>query len=266
MIIYFGTVRSSHHWFPLSTLGISPLAVILVLLVPVSVGRHPCPTAENTGNKAYQFRLHMDRCEGLLGRRPITAMGLRLASYTIGEPQRQSRRSRGEVFNLQVPETPNVQVEPSVLVQARSGDYKMKPLRLGRPVQGWREFFWGAELLLQEEINTKQLRATAVLSPPGSADEWLPVKFTAAGAYNLVIASNAPQLVATIRILSMDKRLVHECSGPTRLEAEFICLWNGRDRNGRISPAGRFFLIVRPAGGGRGLNVSLRHDPRWLLP
>ena len=87
-MVHLGTVRSSHHWFPLTTVGVSPLAVVLVLSVPVSVGRPPCPTAENFGSTAYQFRLHMDRCEGLLGRRPITAMGLRLASYTIGEPQR----------------------------------------------------------------------------------------------------------------------------------------------------------------------------------
>lgn len=254
-------------FYPYPIAGGMAFALLIATLAPPAVAQPPCTTRGNPRSTAYQFRQQMDRCEGLRGSRPIAAVGLRLASYAIGQPQSQPSQTRGEVFSLQVPATPADQGEPSVTVQARGGEYQMTPLRLGSPQQGWRGFVWGAGLLQQEGISPNQLRATALLSQMGSADQWLPVKFSPAGAYSLVIASNGAQPLANVRILSSDKRLVHECSGPTRLETELVCRWNGRDREGRMSPAGRYLLIARPAeGGSSALNVSLRHDPRWLLP
>jgi hypothetical protein len=86
-----------------------------------------------------------------------------------------------------------------VSVQALGGDYQMTPLRLGSPRQGWRAFEWGAGLIQREQISASQLRATALLRQPGDADQWLPVKFTPAGVYSLVIASNGALPVATVR-------------------------------------------------------------------
>ena len=247
--------------------GVVAVGLLIGSLAPPALAQPPCTTRGNPRSTTYQFRAQMDRCEGMRGSRPIAAVGLRLASYTIGQPQIQPRHSRGEVLSLQVPAIPAGQGDPSVTVQARGGDYQMTPLRLGNPQQGWRDFVWGAGLLQQEGISATQLRATALLSQSGSADQWLPVKFAPAGAYSLVIASNGAQPLANVRILGSDRRLVHECTGPTRLETELVCRWNGRDREGRISPAGRYLLIARPAeGGNSALNVSLRHDPRWLLP
>jgi hypothetical protein len=116
-------------------------------------------------------------------------------------------------------------------------------------------------LIQRETISPSQLRATALLRQPGDVDQWLPVKFTPAGGYSLVIASNGALPVANVRILGPGSRLVLECSGPTRLESELLCRWDGRK-----DPAGTYRLVARSAdGGGALLNVSLRHDPRWLV-
>ena len=243
----------------LAASGLSATALLLALCAaaPASAAPPPCPSQEDPRSTAYQFREQMDRCEGIRGSRPIAAVGLRLASYTIGLPQSEPRAQRGEVFRLQVPADLD---SPAVSVQALGGDYQMTPLRLSSPRQGWRAFEWGAGLIQREQIGASQLRATALLSPPGDADQWLPVKFTAAGVYSLVIASNGSLPVATVRILGPGRRLVKECSGPTRLETELHCRWDGRN-----DPAGLYRLVARSAeGGGELLNVSLRHDPSWL--
>jgi hypothetical protein len=238
--------------------GLSATGLLLALCAaaPASAAP-PCPSREDPRSTAYQFREQMDRCEGIRGSRPIAAVGLRLASYTIGQPQSEPRAQRGEVFRLQVPAGLD---SPAVTVQALGGDYQMTPLRLGSPRQGWRAFEWGAGLIQREKIGASQLRATALLRPPGDVDQWLPVKFTAAGVYSLVIASNAALPVANVRILGPGRRFVKECSGPTRLETELLCRWDGRN-----DPAGIYRLVARSAeGGGELLNMSLRHDPRWL--
>ena len=224
---------------------------------PAAAAPPPCPSREDPRSTAYQFRAQMDRCEGIRGSRPIAAIGLRLASYTIGEAKRERRAEWGEVIRLQVPAGPE---SPAVMVQARGGDYQMTPLRLGSPRQGWRAFEWGAGLIQRENISPSQLRATALLRQPGDVDQWLPVKFTPAGVYSLVIASNGALPLANVRIIGPGNRLVQECSGHTRLETELLCRWDGRK-----DPAGTYRLVARSAdGGGAPLNVSLHHDPRWL--
>lgn len=199
----------------------------------------------------------MDRCEGIRASRPIAALGLRLASYTIGQAPSERRAERGEVYRLLVPA---VQGSPAVTVQARGGDYQMTPLVLGSPRQGWRPFEWGSGLMRREQISASQLRATALLSQQGDADLWLPVKFAPAGVYSLVITSNGALPIAHVRILGPGSRLVQECSGPTMVETELLCRWDGRNDS-----AGTYRLVARSAeGGGALLNVSLRHDPSWL--
>jgi hypothetical protein len=208
----------------------------------------------------YQYRPQMDRCEGIRVSRPIAAIGLRLASYSIGIPQVQRRQEQGQVLSLQVPAPGADQDVPAVTVQARGGKYLMTPLRLGTAHQGWRSFSWGSGVIKREGIQPIELRATALLRQPGDADQWLPVKFTTADVYSLVIASNGALPVANVRILGPGRRFVKECSGPTRLETELLCRWDGRN-----DPAGIYRLVARSAeGGGELLNMSLRHDPRWL--
>jgi hypothetical protein len=147
-----------------------------------------------------------------------------------------------------------------VTVQARGGEYQMTPLNFGSPRQGWREFIWAAGLIRREAITPSELRATAFLQQPGEATQWVPVRFAPSVTYSLVIASNGSQPLAYVRILGPGDRLVKECSGPTRLEGELFCQWDGRRH-----PAGSYRLEARAAGSGAGpLNLSLRHDPSWL--
>lgn len=251
----------TRRWFPYRFALASALALVVVATAaPAPAGTPPCSTKGDARSTAYQFRQQMDRCEGIRASRPIAAIGLRLASYSIGIPQPQRRAEQGEVLSLQVPAAAAGQDDPAVTVQARGGSYQMTPLRLGRARTGWRAFEWGAGVIKREAISANQLRATALLRQPGDADQWLPVKFAPAGAYNLVIASNGALPVASVRILGPDGRLERECSGPTRLETELPCRWEARDR-----PAGIYRLIARSAEGGSPLlNVSLRHDPSWL--
>jgi hypothetical protein len=237
--------------------GAGVLGLILEGWVTASAAPPPCSTTENPRSAAYQFRSQMDRCEGIRGSRPIAALGLRLASYTVGQAQIERHAQQGEVFRLLVPAELG---SPVVTAQALGGEYQMTPLRLGTPRQGWRPFEWGAGLIQRERISATQLRATAMLSQAGEADQWLPVKFSPAGAYSLVISSNGALPVANVRILGPGSRLVKECSGPTRLESELFCRWDARNL-----PPGTYQLVARSAeGGGALLNVSLRHNPSWL--
>jgi hypothetical protein len=248
-------------WFhaPTCTL-IFGSAVVLALAGPAPAGPPPCRTSWNQLGTAYQFRTKMDRCEGMRGERPISAVGPWLASYSIGEVRGQKRPQGGESFNLLVPAIGSARQMPELKVQARGGEYQMIPLQLGLPRQGWRDFIWSAGLIRREAIHPRELRATAQIHQPGEATQWLPVRFSPATTYSLVIASNAPQPVAYVRILGPGDRPVKECSGPTRLEGELLCQWDGRRQ-----PAGSYRLEVRAATGEAGsLNVSLRHDPSWL--
>ena len=249
-------------WFhaPTRTL-IFGSAVVLALAGPAPAGPPPCRTSWNQLGTAYQFRPKMDRCEGMRGERPISAVGPWLASYSIGEVRGQKRPQGGESFNLLVPAIGSARQMPELKVQARGGEYQMIPLQLGLPRQGWRDFIWSAVLIRREAIHPRELRATARLRQPGGdLDLWIPVKFTPASGYSLVIASNGALPLANVRILGPGNRLVQECSGPTRLETELLCRWDGR-----TDPAGTYLLVARSAdSGGALLNVSLRHDPRWL--
>ena len=251
----------TRRWFQYRFALASALVLVVVAMAaPARAGTPPCSTKGDARSTAYQFRQQMDRCEGIRASRPIAAIGLRLASYSIGIPKPQRRAEHGEVLSLQVPAAAAGQDDPAVTVQARGGSYQMTPLRLDSSSEGWRAFEWGAGVIKREAISANQLRATALLRQPGDADQWLPVKFAPAGAYNLVIASNGALPVASVRILGPDGRLERECSGPTRLETELPCRWEARDR-----PAGIYRLIARSAESGSPLlNVSLRHDPSWL--
>jgi len=239
--------------------GVNVFVLLLLgLSARASAAPLPCSSRADPRSSAYQFRAQMDRCEGIRASRPISAVGLRLASYTIGQPQIERRMEGGKVLRLQVPAGLE---PPAVTVQARGGAYQMTPLRMSNPSEGWRVFEWGAGLIQLESISPSQLRATALLRQPGDADQWLPVKFSSAGVYSLVIASNGALPVATVRILGPGDRLVKECSRATRLETELPCRWDAR-----TTPAGTYRLVARPAeGDGALLNVSLRHDPRWLM-
>lgn len=250
-------VMIQRYWYAFEASAFSLTGILFALSAAVSAAPPPCPTSENSRSTIYQFRAHMERCEGLRGSNPIAAIGLRLASYTIGQPQREHRPNQGEVFRLLLPA---VHDHPMVTVQALGSDYQMIPLQLGSPLNGWRPFEWGAGVILRERISASQLRATALLRQLGEVDEWVPVKFSSASVYSLVITSNGALPVAYVRIIGPGNRLVKECSGPTRLESELFCRWDGRN-----DPAGRYRVIARSAqGGGALLNVGLRHNPSWL--
>lgn len=249
---------SSSFWYPALIATISAFALSFTL-APPSSAQTSCIKGD-ARSSGYQLREGMERCEGIRGSRPISASGLRLASYTIGKPLIYSRPLGGKEIALMVPAGASGPDGPMVTVRARGSDYQMIPLQLGSSRQGWRPFAWGTGLLQREGIGIGQLRATALLRQPGDADLWVPVKFASAGAYTLVIASNGALPVANVRIFGPGSRLVQECSGPTQLETELLCRWDGRN-----VPAGTYRLVASSAQGGSALlNVSLRHDPSWL--
>jgi hypothetical protein len=242
------TANASCIWF-----------VVICLCTPMSADPQVCPASfRKTRGTSYRYRKNMDRCEGMRGERKVSAVGLRLASYSIGDLQSKKTPHNGLVFILQVPV--KGWSRPDVILQARGGEYQMIPLQMGSSLQGWREFIWGAGVIQRERINPTELRATAILQQPGEAKQWVPVRFAPSAAYSLVVASNGSQSVAYVRIFGPGDRLVKECSGPTQLDGELLCQWDSR-RN----PAGNYRLEARAVGSGAGsLNVSLRHDPSWL--
>ena len=244
------------------------LLIHTVFILVLGFGGTPTATAAPTckkghlGTTDFQRRQSMDRCEGVRRSQLISASGLWLSSFSIGQSNVQRQADGGETLRLWVPISTVYLPHLNVRVQARRGHYLMEPLQFGSAQEGWKTFTWGTAVIRREQIREDQLRATALLRQPGDADQWLPVKFAPANAYNLVIASNAALRVDFVRIVDSNDQLVRECSGPTRLETELPCRWDARDR-----PAGTYRLIIRSADSGNPLlNVSLRHNPSWLEP
>ena len=117
-------LKSLSLWVPNPTITVVAVGVVvLALAAPAPAGPPPCPTSWNWRSAAYLYRTQMERCEGLRGERKISAMGLRLASYSIGELRVLKSPHGGENFSLQVPAIGGAQQTPDVTVQARGGDY-----------------------------------------------------------------------------------------------------------------------------------------------
>jgi hypothetical protein len=148
---------------------------------------------------------------------------------------------------------------PKVAVEAWKANYRMEPLRLAAPKQGWSEFSWAETVIQGERIPYHQLRATALLRPPGDANQWLPVRFAPASSYSLVISSNGSLPIANVRIVRPDNQTVAQCTVPIRLDQDLLCSWKAADL-----PAGPYLLRARDKNGRTVLNETLRHDPRWL--
>jgi len=202
-----------------------------------------------------EVRKNMDRCEGFSYPLPGLAWGVYLASYTIGQPQIPDEGRMG----FDVPDEPGS--DPlNVKVKARRGVYQMTPFRLGESRKGWTPFEWGVGMLSRYGIRSDELRATARLSKSGGEVQWLPVRFAPANSYSLVISGDSGLALAHVRIVGPDKKLVKECSGPIQLDGDLLCTWDGRNNS-----AGIYSLIAPHANDpAKQLNLSLRHNPKWL--
>jgi len=253
-------------WSFLSLPNQLPLAIGLVFALglgaPAVSSAAPSCGKIDPRISTYQLRTAMERCEGTRSSRPIAATGLMLASFTIGQPKIHRKKDAGEVFSLQVPVSSADRREPAVKVHAWHGNYLMEPIRLNQSNKGWRSFIWSAGVISRERISPEQLRATAQITQPGDEDQWLPVKFAPSAIYTLVIASNGSLPVDYVFIVGPGRQVVKRCSGPFRIESELRCLWDARS-----VPAGTYELVAQSSDVGQTLlNVSLRHDPRWLNP
>lgn len=201
----------------------------------------------------------MERCEGIRRNIPIAADGLQLVSYTIGQPRPQRGPGGGEVFRLRVPVAPTGWPAPAVTVQAKKDNYQMKPLRFTDSLGGWRSFQWGAGVMAGQAIPPEQLRASAAMRLPGDEDQWLPVWFSPASSYTLVIRGNASLPVASVRIVDAKNRIKTTCLRNSRIDQDVPCWWQAKDL-----AAGTYRLIIRAMDDTTLLNIALRHDPRWL--
>jgi hypothetical protein len=239
------------------------IGIVLVLSLGLPAAHSSTPTCPKSDSDAssYQQRTEMDRCEGVRRSKPIAAVGLRLTSYTIGQSSPQKMGRGGEVFNIQVPASPPGLPEPAVRVEAWKGNYIMEPLRFAPPIGGWKTFSWGAAVIQGQGIPSRQLRATAEMRPPGDAIQWLPVRFSPASSYTIVVSSNGSLEVSSVRIIGPNKEKILNCSGRTRIDQDLFCTWKAADL-----PTGNYRLIARSSDPGAPLllNATLRHDPRWL--
>ncbi len=235
------------------------LALLLSLALPAAHASSASCLQGDPRDADFQKRTEMERCEGIRRTKPIAADGLRLTSYTIGQAKLQRGSLGGTVFILQIPVSPAGLPEPEVAVEASKSNYLMTPLRFAPPKQGWKAFTWGAAVIQGQKIEGEQLRATARLRPSGDANQWLPVRFAPAAGYSLVISGNASLPITTVRIVRPDDRIVAQCPAPARIEHDLVCTWKAADL-----PSGTYLLRARDESGKTVLNVTLRHDPRWL--
>lgn len=234
--------------------------VISLTLLAAHAASPSCPKADPR-DPDFQKRSEMERCEGVRRTKRISADGLRLSSYTIGQASPQKGSRGGNVFMLQVPASPPGLPEPQVAVEAWKGNYLMEPQRLAAATPGWKQFSWGAAVIQGQGIPSQQLRATALLRPPGDAKQWLPVRFAPAASYSLVISSNASLRVSSVRIVGPNNEVVANCTASVRIDQDLPCTWKAADL-----PAGSYRVIARSSDSPDRLllNETLRHDPRWL--
>jgi hypothetical protein len=245
--------------FPHGSIALG-MALALAVAAPSAEASRPSCTERNLYDPEFQRRPEMDRCEGIDPTREIAANRLLLTSYTIGQASPQPRPRGGSFFLLQVPVSPPGLPEPEVTVAAWKGNYRMVPLRFAEPKRGWKLFTWGAGVIQGQGISSAQLRATALLNPPGDSLQWLPVRFQPASSYSLVMSSPASLTVTSVRILDSNKKMVAQCTrGETRIDQDLSCTWKAAEL-----PAGTYKLQARDGNGKTVLNATLRHDPRWL--
>ncbi|MFM7579027.1 MAG: FlgD immunoglobulin-like domain containing protein [Microcystaceae cyanobacterium] len=239
-----------------------PLVYLSLLLLNL-LSFHPSTQANdkdcqpgNSKNTAYMRRENDSRCEGITT--PSAAgSDFRISSFAIGQLQPT------EKLTLKIPKIANLS-EPDVLVQSSQKYYQLIPLQLKPQGQQW-QFQWSNNILAEENIALNQLRTTA-----SSDNILIPVRLSNNSAYDIRVYTGDPSKTITLKIQQKNCQEIYSQTLSNQPNKEVKFLWNGKTKQGKIVPSGRYILsinaVLETNNGDqtKTLTQQFEHNPAWL--
>lgn len=218
-----------------------------------------CPTG-NSRSTDYIRRNPPNRCEGIK-RELLSGNSLSLISIATRNLTRFDK-----TLTLQVPRITGGN-NPQVTVKSL-GDtyhYQLDDLLLSNNGANFR-FSWDTYVLREAKIPANKLRAVATYSL-GSQNVYVPVVLgQASGNYEFVFYSQDRVRFTSVKIISPDKKTIHNQSRPNADSGEIIFTWDGRN-----APPGRYELhyvanIERRNKPSDRIErrIVFEHNPNWL--
>ena len=210
----------------------------------------------NSQNTAYMRRENDSRCEGIMT--PNAAgTDFRISSFAIGQLQPTKN------LTLKIPKIANLS-EPDVLVQSTQKYYQLIPLQLKPQGQQW-QFQWANNILTKENIALSQLRTRAI-----SDNVLIPVHLSNNSAYDIRIYTGDPSKTITLKIQQKNGQEIYSQTVSNQPNKEVKFLWNGKTKQGKIVPSGRYILsinaVLETSNGDqtKTLTQQFEHNPAWL--
>jgi len=213
-----------------------PLAYIPLLLLnlllfnPSTQAKDQDCQPGNSQNTAYMRRENDSRCEGIMTPNSAGA-DFRISSFAIGQLQPTKN------LTLKIPKIANLS-EPDVLVQSSQKYYQLIPLQLKPQGQQW-QFQWQNNILAEENIALNQLRTKAI-----SDNVLIPVRLSNNSAYDIRIYTGDPSKTITLKIQQKNGQEIYSQTLSNQPNEEVKFSWNGKTKQGKIAPSGRYILSV----------------------
>ena len=239
-----------------------PLVYLSLLLLNL-LSFHPSTQAQdkncqpgNSKNTTYMRRENDSRCEGIT---TTSAAGsdFRISSFAIGQLQPTKN------LTLKVPKVANL-AEPTVRVQSTQKYYQLDPLKLKSQGQQL-QFQWPNNILAAEKIALSQLRTRAI-----SDNVLIPVGLSNNSAYDIRIYTGDPSKTITLKIQQKNGQEIYSQTVSNQPNKEVKFLWNGKTKQGKIVPPGRYILsinaVLETSNGDqtKTLTQQFEHNPAWL--
>jgi len=208
-----------------------PLLLLnLLLFNPLTQAKDQDCQPGNSQNTAYMRRENDSRCEGIMTPNSAGA-DFRISSFAIGQLQPTKN------LTLKIPKIANLS-EPDVLVQSSQKYYQLIPLQLKPQGQQW-QFQWQNNILAEENIALNQLRTKAI-----SDNVLIPVRLSNNSAYDIRIYTGDPSKTITLKIQQKNGQEIYSQTLSNQPNEEVKFSWNGKTKQGKIAPSGRYILSV----------------------
>ena len=208
-----------------------PLLLLnLLLFNPLTQAKDQNCQSGSSQNTAYMRRENDSRCEGIMTPNSAGA-DFRISSFAIGQLQPTKN------LTLKIPKIANLS-EPDVLVQSSQKYYQLIPLQLKPQGQQW-QFQWQNNILAEENIALNQLRTKAI-----SDNVLIPVRLSNNSAYDIRIYTGDPSKTITLKIQQKNGQEIYSQTLSNQPNEEVKFSWNGKTKQGKIAPSGRYILSV----------------------
>lgn len=228
--------------------------LLIPFLSPSPINAEPCERG-NTQNSTYMFRQQDKRCEGI-NTQPVAA-SFSLNSFTIGQ------LTPAKNLTLTIPKIPNLG-QPKVKIQSLEKYYQLDPLELKDKGTQW-QFQWSNQVIQQENIPPQTLRSLASVN-----NTIIPVILNQSPAYQIGVYTGGNAIEITLRI-KQNNKIIYEQTLKNQQGKEVMFQWNGRDKNQKKLPKGRYQLEIKATVEQPNAPITPRsfirefeHNPSWL--